>query len=116
MKTPLTSVKELGTQVLKNAISSDEPATVKCKLQTFYTQSQKPKKTKTKPSAGKGDEVSALLRITQVIASGGEVDIVNFIGNHECSNTPPSLFTKDGEMRSGSKASLVKAIKDDTGI
>lgn len=54
--------------------------------------------------------------MAQVVASGGEVDITNFIGNHECSQTPPSLFTEDGEMRSVSKASLVKAIKDETGI
>lgn len=116
VKTHLTSVKELGTQALNSALKNNQPATVKVKLQTFYTQNLKPKKTRAKAVAGKGDEVSALLRITQVMASGGEVDVVNFIGNHECSKTPPSLFTEDGEMRSGSKASLVKAITDDTGI
>ena len=116
VKTHLTSVKELGTDALNGALTTTKSATVKVNLQTFYTQNQKPKKTKPKHTPGKCDEVSALLRITQVIASGGKVDIENFIGNHECSKTPPSLFTEDGEMRSGSKATLLKAIKDDTGI
>ena len=105
-------MKELGTQ----ALSNNKLVSVPVKFQTFYTQNQKPQKTKPKPTEGKGDEVSALLRMTQVVASGGEVDIINFIGNHECSKTPPSLFTEDSEMQSGSKASLVKAIKYETGI
>lgn len=116
VKNHLTSVKELGTKALNDALESKKSATVKVNLQTFHTQNQKPKKTKTKASAGKSEEVSALLRITQVIASGGDVDVISFIGDHECSKTPPALFTEDGEMRSGTKASLVKAIKDDTGI
>ena len=44
---------------------------------------------------GKSDEVAAILRMTQIVASGDEVDIENFIGNHECSNTPPSLFNEN---------------------
>ena len=101
---------------MNSALESKKSATVKVNLQTFHTQIQKPKKTKTKPSVGKSEEGAALLCITQVIASGGDIDIINFIGEHLCSKTPQALFTEDGEMRSGTKASLVKAIKDDTGI
>ena len=56
----------------------------------------------------KSDEVAALLRMTQMVNSGGEVDIVNFIGNNECSKNPPSLYNEDGTMRAaGTKASPV---------
>ena len=65
----------------------------------------------------KSDEVSALLRMTQIITSGGKVDVTQFIGNHECSSSPPSLFDDDGRMRStGSKATLIKAILEQTKI
>ena len=48
--------------------------------------------------------------MTQIVASGGEVDIVNFIGNHECSKTPPSLFNEDGKMRAaGTKPVRLKS-------
>ena len=44
--------------------------------------------------------------MTQMVASGGEVDIVNLIVNHECSKTPPSLYNEDGIMRAaGTNAS-----------
>lgn len=46
VKTQLTAVKELGTQALNSSLSSNEPVSVPVKLQTFYTQNQKPKKTK----------------------------------------------------------------------
>jgi len=36
--------------------------------------------------------------MTQVIAGGGEIDIVNFIGKHECSKVPPSLYDDDGAI------------------
>ena len=53
--------------------------------------------------------------MTQIIASGGEVDIVNFIGNHECINTPPSLFNEDGTTSAaGTKANLVKVLREET--
>ena len=51
--------------------------------------------------------------MTQIVASGGEVDVVKYIGSHECSNIPQSLFDENGKMRSGNKAILVKAIKVD---
>ena len=77
----------------------------------------KPKKSGGKTSApGKSNEVTALLRMTQIIVSGGELNIVDFIGNHECSDFPPSLFQEDGSMRIGTKASLVKILKEKTKV
>ena len=53
--------------------------------------------------------------MTQMVASGGEVGIVNLIGNHECSETPPSLFNEDGTIRAtGTNASLVKVLMEET--
>ena len=55
--------------------------------------------------------------MTQIVASCGEVGIVNFIGNHECSKTPPSLFNEDGTMRAaGTNVSPVKVIREETGV
>ena len=55
--------------------------------------------------------------MTQMVASGGEVGIVNLIGNHECSNTPPSLFNDDETMRAaGTNASPVKVLREETGV
>ena len=55
--------------------------------------------------------------MTQSVASGGEVDIVNFIGNHECIKTPPSLFNEDGTTSAaGTKANLVEVLREDTGV
>ena len=57
------------------------------------------------------------MRMTQVMASGVDVDITNFIGKHECADSPPSLFDENGQMRAtGSKATLVKALKEETGV
>ena len=87
------------------------------KLNTFYTQNTKSKKYKGKISAtGKSNEITALLRITQIIASGGELNLVGFIGNHKCSVVPLSLFQEDGRMRTGTKASLVKVLKEETKV
>ena len=50
-----------------------------------------------------------------MFASGGEVDIVKFIGNHECSETPASHLNGDGTMRAaGANASLVKVLREKT--
>ena len=65
---------------------------------------------------GKSDEVTALLRMTQIIASGGELDIADFIGKDECCALPPSLFQEDGDMRTGKKSSLVKVLKEETKV
>ena len=54
--------------------------------------------------------------MTQIVASGGEVDVVKYIGSHECSNILQSLFDDNGNMRSGNKAILVKTIKYDTKV
>ncbi|KAJ3589116.1 hypothetical protein NHX12_009964 [Muraenolepis orangiensis] len=62
------------------------------------------------------NEGTGLLRMTQIIASVGELNIVDFIGNHECSNFPPSLFQEDGRIRTGTKARLVKILKDDSKV
>ena len=37
--------------------------------------------------------------MTHIVVTGGEVDMVNFGGNHECSKNPLSLFKEDGTMR-----------------
>lgn len=54
--------------------------------------------------------------MTQIIVSGGQLYIFDFIGKHECSNSPPSLFKEDGSMRSGTNASLVKVLKEETKV
>ena len=42
---------------------------------------------------------------------------MNFIGNHECSKTPPSLVNEDGTMiAAGTNASSVKVLREDTGV
>ncbi|KAK1887687.1 Ryanodine receptor 2 [Dissostichus eleginoides] len=110
VKDNLTSVKAVGLKALSESLSSDQKKTSVVKLNTFHTQNRmKPKKSGGKTSApGKSNEVTALLRMTQIIASGGELNIVDFIGNHECSDLHPSLFQEYGSMRTGTKASLVK--------
>jgi len=114
----LVNVKQLGIKALSASLSGDQTKTSIVKLKTFHTQNAKTKNTKQQPTApGKSDEVVALLRMTQIIASGGEVDIVDFIGNHECSKIPQSLFNGDGTMRSaGAKANLVKTLKEETKV
>ena len=114
----LVNVKQLGIKALSASLSGDQTKTSIVKLKTFHTQNAKTKNTKQQPTApGKSDEVVALLRMTQTIASGGEIDIVDFIGNHECSKIPQSLFNGDGTMRSaGAKANLVKTLKEETKV
>ena len=75
--------------------------TTTVRLSTFETQS------KVKPSSQRPS--------TQGKSDG--INVVQYVGNHECSTTPPSLFEESGAMRpSGSKASLVHAIKQETGV
>ena len=88
---------------LSDTIKGNHKKTKIMKLKTFHTQIC--------------DEIVALLRMTQIAESGadvGHVDIVNFIGKHECSTTSPSLFTDDGTMRN--KIFSVSVLKDDTNI
>ena len=55
--------------------------------------------------------------MTQMVVIGCEVGIVNLIGNHECSNTPPSLFNEDETMRAaGTNGSPVKVLREETGV
>ena len=54
--------------------------------------------------------------MTQILASGGQIDVEKYIGCHECSNVPQSLFTDDGRMRVGTKSSLVQCIKQETKV
>ena len=97
----LINVKQLGIKASSASLSGDQTKTSIVKLKTFHTQNAKTKNTKEQPTApGKSDEVVALLRMTHIIASGGEVDIVDFIGNHECSKIPLSLF--NGASKNGS--------------
>ena len=110
-------VKEIGLNALSQSLTSHHKKTTIVKLNTFHTQKMKPKKSGGKTSGpGKSNEVTALLRMTQIIASGGELDIADFIGNHECSDLPPSLFQEDGNMRTGTKSSLVKVLKEETKV
>lgn len=107
----------MGLKALTEAISSDQKKTTTVKLNTFHTQNKKLKKAGTKAvPPGKSDEVTALLRMTQITASREDVNIVDYIGQHECSKFPPSLFQDDGSMRVGTKASIVKAVIEETGV
>ena len=55
--------------------------------------------------------------MTEMFASCGEVDIVNLIGNQECSKTPPSRFNADGTMIvAGPNASPFKVLREETGV
>ncbi len=40
-------------------------------------------------------EVKALLHMTQIVASGSDLDVNNVIGDHECSEYPPSMFENE---------------------
>ena len=50
--------------------------------------------------------------MTHIVASGGEGDIVNLVGNHECSKTTLNFSLR----AAGTKASLVKVLRDDTRV
>ena len=108
VKDNLIREQELGLQELSDSISGDQQKKTAVRLKTFYTQNASRKKYKHQPAGPrKNDEVAALLRMTQIVASGGEVDIVNFIGNNEYIKIPPSLFNEDGTTSAaGTKANL----------
>ena len=58
--------------------------------------------------------MTALLRITQIVASGGDIDVNDVIGKHECSDHPPSLFTGENVMYNPeTKSTLVKELLKD---
>jgi hypothetical protein len=112
----LTNVEAIGYEALKKTLGKGPVQGKKIvKLNTFHTQDLKSRSSTSKPPE-KSTEVTALLRMTQIIACGGEVDVVKVIGEHECSEFPPSLFTKDGQMRNpGTKSTLVKTLLKESG-
>ena len=112
----LTQIRKIGYQALTKSIDSPQQKTHTVRLNTFQTQNKIKRLGRTSTGSGKSDEVTALPRMTQIVASGGEVDEVKDIERHECSNIPQSLFDDKGKMRSGNKAIMVKAIKDDTKV
>ena len=111
-------MKEICLKALCDTVLGSQKKTTIVKLKTFHTtQNRKSNKSKLKCSApGNSDEVAAILRMTQVIASGLDVDVINFIGNHECSKVPPTLFNECVTMRTTrTKSTLVKAfLKEET--
>ena len=55
--------------------------------------------------------------MTHIVASCGEVEVLNLIGNRECSKTPPSLFNEGGAVRAeGTHASPVKVLREEKGV
>lgn len=82
------------------------------KLKTFHNQNTQAKGTKVKPMIlGKSDEITAILKMAQTAASGGEVDIVNSFA------VPSSLFSADWSTRvAGMKSTLVTAFKEETEV
>ena len=110
-------MKEIGQAALERSCQGSQDKKVTVKLNTFHTQNKKGKDKSDKQAQAKNKEVTALLRITQIAASGGNVDIIDFIGKHECANVPPSIFDDKGDMRSTKgKSALVKALLDETGV
>ena len=113
----MTHLKIIGEEALVKSIETQQKKTCTVRLKTFHTQNHGKASTSKSVTPGKSDEVTALLRMTQIMASGGRVDVVKYIGHHECSKVPPSLFDEHGFMRStGAKSSLVKAIKEEANI
>ena len=91
MKDDLINVKELGLQAVSDSVVDDQ---TRCPTVDLKTRMQVERSLHiSRLVLGKVmNEVAAVLRMTQIVASGGEVDTVNFIGSNECSN-------EDGTMR-----------------
>ena len=76
----MSSVKQIGVEALSQSLSSLQKKTSIMKLNTFHTQNKKQKKSgPTRAKSGKSDGVTALLRMTQIIASDGELEIVDLV-------------------------------------
>ena len=86
--------------------------TRRIKLKLCHSEHTNPRKAVKKNLLGKNAKVTAILQIKQIITSDGEVDIIYFIGNFEYSKMPPSLFSANVTMLTGTKANLVKAPKE----
>jgi len=109
-------VRNIGLEALSESMRGSQKKTKILKLNIFHEQKAKAKRAQSS-NAGKTDEIAALLRMAQLVASGSNLDINNFIGNHECSQFSLSLFTDDGSMRSaGTKSTLVKSLKEETKV
>ncbi len=110
----LTHVKEMGTRALMSALGSTNKVQP-VKLHTFDSV-----KKKLGPSTDEKRqsqlEVMLLQRITKIIANGGSVDMNDVIGQHECSDTPPALFEASGNLRSGTKSTLVPILLSETHV
>ena len=111
----LTHVKEIGQNAMKKCLDQGGDKLPMVKLKTFDSmksaKSKQPKHTPLK----KATEVTMLQRISQVIASGGEVKIDDLIRLHECTTIPPSLFDNSGRLCHGTKSTLVKLLLKETG-
>ena len=86
-----------GYQDLTKSIDSPQQKTRTVRLNTFQTQNKINRAGHMSTGSGKSDEVTALLQMTQIVASGGEAEVVKYIGSHECSNIPQSLFDDNGK-------------------
>ena len=86
-----------GYQDLTKSIDSPQQKTRTVRLNTFQTQNKIKRAGQMSTGSRKIDEVTALLQMTQIVASGGEVEVVKYIGSHECSNIPQSLFDDNGK-------------------
>lgn len=112
----LTHIKNIETEVLNKIMASSQKNATTVHLNTFQTQGNAKVSTNKPIIPGRTDEVTTLLRLTQDLASGGTIDVIQYIGNHEFSRTPPALFEESKAMRSTSGATLVHARKQETRV
>ncbi len=115
VQSDLTNLKEIGRNAIDLVIKGNDRKVVK--LKTFHSQNKKGKKSKAKQTGKQSDEMATMLRMTQLVSSGVEVDVVSTVGRYECSEFPPSLFYDDGRMRvQGTKSSLVTVLLKETNV
>ena len=84
------------------------------KLHTFETSASK-KKSTIKRSSPKA-ETSLLQRVSQVIAAGGEIELRELVGEHECTDISSSPFDKNRSLRQGNKSTLVEIAMNEVGV
>ena len=90
VKDNLINVKEMGLRELSDPTADDQN---RCPTEDLQNASWA-KSRHQLAGPDKTAEVAALLRMTQIGSSGGEGDMVNLIGHHECSKTTPSVFNE----------------------
>ena len=61
-------------------------------------------------------EINLLQRVSQVITGGGAVGLEQLVGEHECTEIPPSLFGPTVDLRHGNKSALIKLLMDETKV